>query len=221
MISLPSWLTAPFRKNWTESLHYFVIALGICISGIWALHTFDILNQKETALATLNKTNSELAKAKLELKELQDKITGTISSDITLDIEQMAFAKGKYGLIINVTVKNNGTQAVNMSWKETPLTVYKTKYKGDKIKSTKVLHPYIYRQFKSEGINQTTFIDKLLLFVGAQKTLSFFVELEEPGLYYIAFEAKVDKHLQQQLTKQGKSGIWLTSKYHFVADNNK
>ena len=125
-----------------------------------------------------------------------------------------------YGLIFNVTVKNNGTQDVDMSWEETPLTIYKTKFAGDDIVGKETLNPYLYRRLKTNNAEDGIATKNLLLLVGSQKTLSFFVEVEPLELYYITFEASVDKNLKDKLTEQGKTGVWLTSKYHFVSDVN-
>ncbi|MCS0292958.1 hypothetical protein [Vibrio alginolyticus] len=206
----------PFKANWAESFHFVIIALGIIASGFWAYHTFDILSQKDAAEASLAKTNSDLEKAKLELKELRDKIDGTISSDITIDVEQHTLSNDKTGLIINVTVKNNGTQDIDMTWKKTPLKVYKLAHKGDLIANRGAMTPYLYRSLKTTNTESNVSINNLFLFVGAKKSLSFFVEVEPNNLYYITFESEVDAATQTSLEEHGKSGIWLSSKFFFV-----
>ncbi|MDX7852967.1 hypothetical protein [Aeromonas caviae] len=208
----------PFKANWAESIHFFVIALGIIVSGAWAFHTFDILSQKEVAEANLQKTNSDLDKAKLELQELRDKIDGTISSDIMIDVEQHALSDNKVGLIINVTVKNNGTQDIDMTWNATPIKVYKLNHKNDLVSSQGVLQPPLYRSLKTKNIKdeKNVSINNLYLFVGAKKNLSFFTEVEAGNLYYIAFEAEVDAAIKNSLKKHGKTGVWLSSRYIFV-----
>ncbi|OBT02701.1 hypothetical protein A9257_20785 [Vibrio cyclitrophicus] len=207
---------SPFKANWTESLHFVVIALGIITSGFWAYHTFDILSQKDVAEANLAKTNSDLDKAKLELKELRDKIDGTISSDISINVEQHSLNNNKVGLIINVHVKNNGTQDIDMTWKDTPLRVYKVAHKGDLVANREVLKPYLYRSLKTTAEEDNVSVSNLYLFVGAKKNLSFFVEAEVDNLYYITFEAKADAVTNNNLNEHGKTGVWLSSVYHFA-----
>jgi hypothetical protein len=209
-------LANPFTSNWAESLHFIVIALGIIISGIWANHTFDILSQKETAEVNLAKTNSDLEKAKLELKELRDKIEGTISSDISINVQQITYSGDKSGLIITVTVKNNGTQDIDMNWDKTPLKVYKVVSKGNLIASQDVIEPYLYRSLKTQPSESPVFIKNLHLFVGAQKNLSFYVNVASNNLYYIAFEADTDAVTKSNLNEYGKTGTWLSSKYFFA-----
>ncbi len=212
------WYTTlkPFKTNWAESFHFVAIALGILVSGYWAIHTFDILSQKETAESNLAKTRSDLDKATLELKELRDKIEGTISSDITIDVEQHSLVNGHIGLIINVIVKNNGTQDIDMTWKKTPLKVYKLAHETDRVANRDVMTPYLYRSLKSSKDEDNISINNLFLFVGAQKTLPFFVEVEPNNLYYITFESEVDATTKLNLEEHGKRGIWLSSKYIYV-----
>ncbi|EHR5764369.1 TPA: hypothetical protein NKT21_005080 [Vibrio parahaemolyticus] len=212
-------LLNPFKANWTESIHFVIIAVGIVVSGYWAYHTFDILSQKEVAEANLAKTNSDLEKAKLELKELRAKIDGTISSDISIDVEQHTLSNNKIGLIISVTVKNNGTQDIDMTWEKTPLKVYKLAYKEDLIANKEVQTPYLYRSLKTKNEEDNVSINNLYLFVGAQKSLSFFVEVEPNNLYYITFESKVDASTKNNLDQHGKTGVWLSSKYVFAKAN--
>lgn len=168
-------LLKPFKTNWTESVHYFAIALGIAVSGYWAIHTFDILSQKEVAEANLQKTNSDLDRAKLELQELRDKIDGTISSDIMIDVEQHPLNNNRVGLIINVTVKNNGTQDIDMTWSKTPIKVYMLNHKDDLVSSKSVLHPPLYRSIKTKNNDdeKNISINNLYLFVGAKKVCHF------------------------------------------------
>jgi hypothetical protein len=206
----------PFKNNWTESFHFLVIAIAILVSGYWAYHTFEILYQKDTAEANLAKTNSDLSKAKLELKELQDKIDGTISSDISINVEQIALGNAKSGLIITVTVKNNGTQDIDMIWDKTPLKVYKVAHKDDLISNVDVMEPYLYRSLKTNKSEKSIYVKNLHLFVGAKKDLSFFTEVESGHLYYITFNSQVDAITKGHLDKNGKTGTWLSSKFHFV-----
>lgn len=216
----------PFKANWAESIHFVLIALGIIVSGYWAYHTFDILGRKETAENNLLKTESDLHQAKLdldktnlELKELKEKIDGTISSDITIDVQKHPLNNGNTGLIINVTIKNNGTQDIDMKWETTPINIYKVAHSEDKISSQKLYKPYIYRSLKTKPEERSVFIDNLYLFVGAKKDLSFFVEVESDNLYFIAFEANADVKTQESLN--GKTGTWMSSKYVFVEENKK
>lgn len=169
--TLFSFVLGPFKKNWTESLQFVVVAFGILISGYWAYHTFETLLQKEKAEAELELVQQNLSKAESELKVLQDKINGTISSNIEIDVEQVDLKNKHFGLIITVKVKNTGTQDVDMFWNKSPLVVYKTRFQGDKLAGTNTLSPYMYRSLQSLTSNEIVYIKDLHLFVGATKEL--------------------------------------------------
>jgi hypothetical protein len=219
IICIISILLGPFKKNWAESLQFVVVAFGIIISGYWAYHTFETLLQKEKAEAELELVQQNLYKAESELKVLQDRINGTISSNIEIDIEKINLENEHFGLIITIRVKNTGTQDVDMRWDKSPLVVYKTRFKGDKLAGTNALIPYMYRTLQSQTSDEALYVKDLHLFVGATKELSFFTEVSEVGLYYIAFEAKVDNSVANKL-ENGKTGIWLSTKYHYVTSES-
>ncbi|WP_345874981.1 hypothetical protein [Shewanella algae] len=205
-------LKNPFKQNWIESFQLLVIAFGIIISGIWAYFTFETLLQKDKAESELELVQRNLVKAQSELKILQEKISGTVSSNIEIIVKDINLQDKRKGIIITVKVKNTGTQDVDMSWDGSPLVVHRVKFKDEKIKSTKSLSPKVYKTLSTDKEKNPTHVGNLHLFVGATKELSFFVEINDPGLYYIIFEANIDKKVQSKLN--GKDGVWLATKYH-------
>ncbi|CED57101.1 putative phage membrane protein [Aliivibrio wodanis] len=203
--------------NKAERIHYLVLSIALISGGFWTWTTFDILNQKEAAQKQLESTNKNLEKAKLELTELKAKIDGTDSSFIKIETNVTKLESGKFGLIVNVLVQNTGTNDVNMLWDKSPISIHKMANKtSDIVVSEKALYPKIYRY--SSGAK--TYLKNLFLFVGAKKELSFYVELEKEGLYYIIFEAKTDKELSDKVNNKtgGKNGLWFSSKYIYVKD---
>jgi hypothetical protein len=206
----------PWKKNWAETIHYLVIAISIIVTGFWVFYTFTTLFEKEKAEQSLQTTTISLEKAKAELKELHEKIAGTDSSNIELSSNIIELSSNKFGMIITVTVQNTGTNDVDMFWSESPVTVYETSFEADKLKGVKSYTPYIYGSLQDQNSENITYNKDLYLFVGAKKVLSFFVELDKEGLYYIKFESKVNKNLQEKLENKGKTGIWFSSQYVFV-----
>ncbi|MEZ8049275.1 MULTISPECIES: hypothetical protein [unclassified Vibrio] len=212
-----------------EKFHYLALTLAIVVGGGWTMYTFEALKMRENAENDLVSTQGDLEKAKLDLKELQDKIDGTDSSYIQIQTEQFNYAVfdknsqqevDKLGLIINVLVQNTGTNDVDMSWENSPLRVYKVESRnGDEERLYDSLIPRIYDGHDSSG--KKTALKKLYLFVGAKKELSFFVELNEPGLYYIMFKADTNGSLDKKMTKMGKNGVWFSSKYVYVKKDEK
>lgn len=69
--------------------------------------------------------------------------------------------------------------------------------------------------------NRKTHIQSAYLFSGAKKDLSFFVELEEEGLYYIVFEAQTGSKVTDKMDKIDKKGLWFASKYVYVEKEDK
>lgn len=197
-----------FVFNKAENFHYLALTLAIIVGGVWTLYTFDVLNKKENAVQELEKTEKEL-------KELQDKIDGTNSSYIQIQSQQFDFKEGKFGLIVNVLVQNTGTNDVDMTWDKSPLRIYKVESrKGDQQKLYNELIPQIYDGFDSSG-NKTA-LQNLYLFVGAKKELSFFVELEKQGLYYVRFLAETNGSVSNKMNELKKNGVWFSSKYIYV-----
>ncbi len=212
-----------------ETFHYLALTLAIVVGGTWTLYTFDVLQMKENAQSDLVTANEDLKKVKLELKDLQDKIDGTDSSYIQIQTEQVNYDKfdksskqmeNKLGLIINVLVQNTGTNDVDMSWKKSPLRVFRVESRnGDEEKLHAPLIPRIYDGHDSKG--KKTALNNLYLFVGAKKELSFFVELNEPGLYYVMFKADTNGSVDKKMEEIGKNGIWFSSKYIYVKKGEK
>lgn len=218
-LSLKTHFLEPWKKNWAETLHFVVIACSILITGLWVFYTFHTLFEKDKAEVDLKNTQLELEKKKSELKELQDKIAGTDSSNIEISTEIIDLKNGKHGVIITVSIQNTGTNDVDMYWDKSPLTIYKTAFKEDKVKGLKAYKPYIYETLQHEKSDNISFNKNLYLLVGAKKSLSFFVELEDQGLYYITFESKVQNSLKKKLEKLDKSANWFSSQYIYVKDS--
>lgn len=206
----------PWRDNWAETLQFIVVAVGLVVSGFWAYHTFDTLLQKDRAEAELKKTTAELTKSKAELADLQNKINGVDSSVIDIDLKTTNLPNGNVGLIVNVIIKNTGTNDVRMSWVKSPLKIYLTKYKGDKLKGESSLSPLLYSSLQDQNSQNKKYIEKAHLLVGVKKTLSFFTEIEKSGLYYLAFEASVDLSIKNKLKNSKKLPVWFASSYIFI-----
>ncbi|MCD9512124.1 hypothetical protein [Photobacterium phosphoreum] len=209
------WNSIRFILGKAENIHYLVLTIAILVGGLWTLYTFDALQMKYKAEQDLENAKSDLNKVHLELKDLQDKIDGTDSSFIEIKSQQFNYKQDRFGLIINVLVQNTGTNDVDMSWDYTPLTVYHVESRnGDEQKLTNKLTPQIYNGI-SDG--NKSILEKLFLFVGAKKELSFFVEVENPGLYYVLFSANINGKVVDKMKVLNKNGVWFSSKYIFIS----
>ncbi|MGV2845647.1 hypothetical protein ACE1OG_17435 [Aeromonas hydrophila] len=211
---LTSGFIKPFENNWAETLQYIAIVCSIVATGLWTYSTFGVLQQREKAEVDLKKTIEEKKKVEVELQELRERIEGTDSSNIVISERQVTLSNGNVGLFITVSVKNTGTNDIHMSWGDTPLTIYKTYYNGDKVKGLFALRPQLYKSILGDqGENEQRIFDDLYLFVGSQKDLSFFVEIKVPGVYLITFKAKVSKKTRVRLEQDDINGVWFSSQF--------
>ncbi|EGQ7846786.1 hypothetical protein [Vibrio parahaemolyticus] len=198
-----------------ENIHYLALTVAIMVGGLWTLYTFDALKMKSQAEQDLKNAQSELSKVELELKDLQDKIDGTDSSFIQIRTQQFQHSSDKFGLIINVMVQNTGTNDVDMTWTDSPLQVFSVESRnGDEQRLVHELKPEIYDGITANG--NKSVLENLYLFVGAKKELSFFVELNKDGLYYVLFKAKINGKVVEKMEDLNKNGVWFSSKYVYV-----
>ncbi|WP_050648599.1 hypothetical protein [Vibrio coralliirubri] len=211
-----NWLLARPRAfgRWllskAEPLHFLTLTLAIVIGGGWALYTFKFTYKAELAQKELARIQNEIETEQIKLEQLKEQVKGANSSNIQIKEKIVELPNGKFGLILNVLVQNTGVNNVAMSWDKTPLKVFQMDYQnGDQVAFRTTLEPKIYAPY--EGKKQ--FYNDLFLFVGVKKELSFFVELEKEGLYYITFKAETDKKTAQ---KMDDAGHWFTSKYIYV-----
>ncbi|MGR2943966.1 hypothetical protein ABMX85_01455 [Vibrio vulnificus] len=200
-----------------EPIHYWVLSLSIILGGFWILLTFNILQERD-------KAQSELQSARTQLIAVKKQIEGVHSSYIQINEKLIELpvsddSKQKFGLVVNVGLQNTGTESVDMHWGDTPLSIYKMAYRnGTEMAFKKTLSPQVLR---INAENRKTHIQSAYLFSGAKKDLSFFVELEEEGLYYIVFEAQTGSKVTDKMDKIDKKGLWFASKYVYVEKEDK
>lgn len=215
------WLSFPFShkddKSWTESLQHLVVAVGVIISGFWAYHTFEVLHEKDKAEADLETAKSQLEKISLELDQLRTLIDANISTNIKLSSQD--FEKdGKIGLIIEATIRNTGSRPLTMTWDKTPFQIHSVAYRDEIQASRRVYRPDVYQSLTKGNIKS---VAELYLLVGAEKTLSSYIELDSCGLYLIMFKAQPDSQTSEQGKKvNDKDGLWFASKYKVIDSND-
>ncbi|WP_299795154.1 hypothetical protein [uncultured Shewanella sp.] len=198
--------------------HLFVV-ISIIFTAAWTLQTFDVLNQKE--------------KAEADLKELQERINNTESTNIIIDTQVVDYVVNKErerGVIIDVTIKNQGKSKVSFDLSNSPLKIYQVEASGVKIGSKEVLKPKLYRDLaelgrggaKPKGKNVP--IDRWISLASSERTLSYFVTLKESEMYYIVFSSKAIGMQSIDAECHGESESecdWFVSKYFFVGGKNR
>lgn len=193
-------------NNFLSGIHYIVISLAIIIGGAWALYTFKALQMASNAELQLKKANEEL-------KQIKEQIKGTDSSSIAINVTQL---KTQLGMIINVTIKNNGKRPLSFETSKGALTVYKVSANGDKVEQSQSFTPNLYtilRDKESAPTSKSKSLPKTHVLIGAEKTLSYIVGLNKPGVYYITFRSTPDDNFDGDDLKNHKPVEWFASSY--------
>ena len=193
-------------NNFLSGIHYIVISLAIIIGGAWALYTFKALQMASNAELQLQKANEEL-------KQIKEEIKGTDSSSIAINVTPL---KTQLGIIINVTIKNNGKRPLSFDTSKGALTVYKVSANGDKVEQSQSFTPNLYtvlRDKESSPESKSKSLPKTHVLIGAEKNLSYIVGLKKPGVYYITFRSTPDNNFDGNELKNKKPVEWFASSY--------
>ncbi|EAV5665471.1 hypothetical protein E5567_07935 [Salmonella enterica] len=193
-------------NNFLSGIHYIVISLAIIIGGAWALYTFNALQMASNAELQLKKANEEL-------KQIKEQIKGTDSSSIAINVTPL---KTQLGMIINVTIKNNGKRPLSFETSKGALTVYKVSANGDKVEQSQSFTPNLYtvlRDKENAPESKSKSLSKTHVLIGAEKTLSYIVGLNKPGVYYITFRSTPDDNFDGDELKNKKPVEWFASSY--------
>lgn len=188
-------------NNFFSGLSGLVTILAIVIGGVWTAYTFNILHQAE--------------KAQQELVEIQERIKNTASSSIDLDVRQTV--NPSLGIIIEVNLTNNGRSQLQYSLENNPLKVYSVFVQGDQAGATKIYMPKPYKSLaKMKSGGENILRENITVLTGSKKTISYALTVDNPGLYYITFEAD-----HANSVKIDESVKWFASKYFEVTAINK
>lgn len=193
-------------NNFLSGIHYVVISLAIIIGGVWALYTFNALQMASNAELQLNKANEEL-------KQIKEQIKGTDSSSIAINVTPL---KTQLGMIVNVTIKNNGKRPLSFDTSKGAVIIYKVSANGDKVEQSDSFMPNLYtvlRDKESDPESKSKSLSKTHVLIGAEKTLSYIVGLKKTGVYYITFRSTPDDNFDGEDLKNNKPVEWFASTY--------
>jgi len=162
-----------------------IITIAIIIGGVWSAYTFGALNSVE-------KAKKELEKTKKELNEL--------SLDIDIDAKQLpSLDKKKFGILVEVIIANVGNGSIALDLQKKPLTISKiAKNKKGIIYAAQYYAPLPYMNL-TEG--NTHLIYSQLVHPGSTKRIYFYEEVKSPGIYFISFQSKADKEVNNRVSK--------------------
>ncbi|MEI7152925.1 hypothetical protein [Pectobacterium carotovorum] len=193
-------------NNFLSGIHYIVISLAIIIGGGWALYTFKALKMAGNAEIQLSKANEEL-------KQIKEQIKGTDSSSISINASPL---KTQLGMVINITIKNNGKRPLSFDTTRGAVTVYKVSAVGDKVEQSQSFTPSLYtilRDKENDPESKSKSLSRTHVLIGAEKNLSYIVGLETPGVYYITFRSTPDTNFDDNNLKNVMPVEWFASTY--------
>ncbi|KFF68131.1 hypothetical protein IV99_02300 [Pectobacterium brasiliense] len=193
-------------NNFLSGIHYIVISLAIIIGGGWALYTFKALKMAGNAEIQLSKANEEL-------KQIKEQIKGTDSSSISINASPL---KTQLGMVINITIKNNGKRPLSFDTARGAVTVYKVSAVGDKVEQSQSFTPSLYttlRDKENAPESKSKSLSRTHVLIGAEKNLSYIVGLETPGIYYITFRSTPDTNFDDNNLKNVMPVEWFASTY--------
>lgn len=207
------WQNHDVSNNFLSGIHYLIISLAIIIGGGWSIYTFNVLEMASNAKLQAKNAEIQLTKAQQELKQIKEQIKGTDSSSIIINTVPL---QTQLGIIINVTIKNNGKRPLSFDTSEGAVSVYKINAKDDSIEQTKKLSPSLYSYVRNPSDTPPTknkTLRRMHVLIGAEKTLSYIVGLESPGVYYVTFKSSPDSNFDGDDLKNGKPVEWFASSY--------
>jgi len=176
--------------------------LAICaiVTIVWGVFTYGALHQRDIALSQLKEINKRI------------RSTETTFFDIKTNI-----IKGNGFFYINptVNVKNSGSDVIYIGLDPDSLSVTRVIAKGDKIIPFESYHPKLYTQVTSSG---NAPIDKMIVPIGAERSLSYLISVDTPGMYYITFTATEMDRTGKLIHKEydGTPMKWFSSSYIHV-----
>ncbi|WP_336192884.1 hypothetical protein [Providencia stuartii] len=198
------WRNNAEANGFFSGIHYLVLIIAIVVGGGWGAYTFNALNMASNAEVQLEKANEEL-------KQIQEQIKGSDSSSISIDVVPMST---QIGMVINITIKNNGKRPISFNTSDNAVTVYKVSVNGSKVSQDQKFEPKIYTQI-ADGKNgeKNKILPKIHVLIGAEKTLSYAVGLKSKGLYYITFRSTPDENFEEGDIKNNLPLEWFASAY--------
>lgn len=213
------WLISyPFIKH--EATHHIVIAIVTALTLVWAGVTFNILQQKEMAQASLDASRAELSKSKSELErtqeellEIRNRIKNSESTTVKVKSSFSKSGDGKgFYIYTNVTIKNNGKKKMLMHLKSDALTISKVDLEDDEIIAERRYYPNYYEVISDSNEQASKRFDMVEIPVDGERTLPFAIKAKSKGMYYITFQAE-PYHADEKRKVDERELVWFTAEY--------
>ena len=160
-------------RNMAAGFQSIVISLAVVVGGLWSAYTFGVLRTVEDA------------KAKIE------SLTAP-SLSITIDTDRVkAVSPNRIGLIVRIRAENTGGQNLQLDLRENPLNVALVEPGTDgHLHAKKTYQPIHYMDIRGESYDKSAAYG---IEIKSKKTLNYYIEVDEPGLYFVRFRAPLGK----------------------------
>lgn len=194
----------------SEALYNFVAAISIVVAGVWAISTFNILNQRDIAQA--------------QLTELKEKLKNVESSKIELSTEVVNYEginkdERSKGLIVKIKIVNVGNTPIEFDVSKSSVKIYQMEAQGVEMGYSKLYEPQIISELAEiGGDSESTPLTSFVSLTSSERILSYFAVLPKNKMYYIVFSTKPVDLKNDELTKcEELSGCkWFVSKYIYL-----
>jgi len=197
-------ITYPFVKH--QAVYNLIIAGAAVLTLVWGMVTFEVLKQKETAEAALNK-------AQTELNEIHQRIKNSESTTVSISNSYSYDKKSKsYILLPKVTIKNNGKNQIVLALKNDTLTVSKIEFLKDGLATEKKYNAHYFEKIATYDEEESKQFTLLTVPVDGERTIPYGLSVESPGIYYVTFSATPYLNDGKVLIDNHEL-IWFTSEY--------
>lgn len=189
-------------KNVTAGIQSLVVSIALAIGGIWTIYTFGLLEDVE-------------------------------SVNLVIEAQQIAVPLGnRPAVLVIVTAENNGSRSVTLDLSQEPLLIQKlVTHESGKLVATKTWKPRSYSGF-TEKPDVHGFYSGQGVPARSTKKISFYQELEAPGLYFVTFRAPIgdsskqdrsfnDKQAALRLGVESRGDEWAISTYFSVVEPDR
>jgi hypothetical protein len=206
--------TANNYSTASTAIYNVVAAISIMAAGIWAISTFDLLNQRDIAQA--------------QLKELKDKLKNIESSKIELITEVVDYAgadtktKSK-GLIVKIKLTNVGNTPIEFDLSNYPVKIYEVAAKGVDMGYMKMYEPTLFSKLAPiNGNDENTPLTSFVSLMSSERSLSYFAVLPSKKMYYVVFSTQAnffdeDEDEDEFKACDKEAGCkWFVSKYLYL-----
>ena len=198
-------MTAEIFEKVTAGIQNVLISAAIIIGGFWTVITFSVLGQAEQARADLRKINTDIEKARAEHSEINQRMQQEAKLEVRIAAKQERVGGRRYISAI-VEIKNVGSKEEALHFQENPFNVSLIEFSEDGT-------PIPAKEYKTSNL-LVPIVSNLR--AGSATSIPFFVPVNEPGLYLLAFRTGVSGEIKEVLAPGKALPSWSASVFMIV-----